>query len=53
MVNYICIDSKGIVITTNSIASLLDLQAIEKYIKSTSSVDNAKYFQSAKKQMSK
>ena len=39
MVNYICIDSKGIVITTNSIASLLDLQAIEKYIKSTSSVD--------------
>ena len=39
MVDYICIDSKDIIITTNSIASPLDFQAIEKYIKNTSSID--------------
>ena len=39
MVDYICIDSKGIVMTTNSIVSPLDLQAMKKYIKSTSSVN--------------
>ena len=39
MADYICVDSKGIIITTNNIASLSDLQAIEKYVKSISSVD--------------
>jgi len=39
MVDYICIDSKSIVITTNSIVSSSDLQAIKKYIKSISSVN--------------
>ena len=39
MADYICINSKGIIITTNNVVSPPDLQAIEKYIKSTSSVD--------------
>ena len=39
IVDYICIDSKDIIITTNSIASPSDLQAIKKYVKSASSVD--------------
>jgi len=39
MADYICIDSKGIIITTNNIASPSDLQAIKKYVKSTLSVD--------------
>ena len=34
MVNYIHVDSKGIVIAINNIVSPLDLQAIEKYVKS-------------------
>ena len=33
MADFICMDSKGIVIATNNIASPLDLQAIKKYIK--------------------
>ena len=33
--NFIHVNNKGIVITTNNIASLLDLQVIEKYFKST------------------
>ena len=33
--DFICMDNKDIVITTNNIASFLDLQAIEKYVKST------------------
>ena len=37
--DYICIDSKGIFIMTNNIASSSDLQTIEKYIKSISSID--------------
>ena len=39
MADYIHIDSKGIVITTNNVASSSDLQAIEKYIKRTSSIN--------------
>ena len=39
MADYICMDSKGIVITTNNIASPSNLQAIEKYIKNTSSIE--------------
>ena len=39
MADYICIDSKDIIITTNNIASPSDLQAIKKYVKSVSSID--------------
>ena len=39
MADYICINSKGIIIITNNVAFFSDLQAIEKYIKSTSNVD--------------
>ena len=39
MVDYICIDSKGIIITTNNITILSDLQAIKKYIKSMLTID--------------
>ena len=39
MADYICVDGKGIIITTNNIASPSDLQAIEKYVKSISYVD--------------
>ena len=35
MADFICINNKGIIITTNNIASLLDLQTIEQYVKST------------------
>ena len=38
MADYICADSKGIIIATN-IASPSDLQAIKKYVKNTSSVE--------------
>ena len=34
MADFICIDNKGIVISTNKVASLSDLQVIEKYVKS-------------------
>jgi len=33
MSDFICVNSKDIIIVTNNIASSLDLQAIEKYIK--------------------
>lgn len=33
--DFIHVENKGIIITTNNIASLLDLQAIEKYVKSS------------------
>ena len=39
MADYIHIDSKGIVIATNNIASPSNLQTIEKYIKNTSSIE--------------
>ena len=39
MADYICADSKGIIIATNKIASSSDLQAIEKYVKNTSSIE--------------
>jgi len=38
MADFIYIDSKGIIITTNNITSLSDLQAIKQYVKSTVSV---------------
>ena len=31
--NFICIEDKGIVITTNNVASSSDLQEIKKYVK--------------------
>lgn len=37
--DYIHVDDKGIIITTNNIASPSDLQAIKKYVKSVSCVD--------------
>jgi len=40
MTDYIRTDGKDIIITTNNIASPSDLQAIEKYVKSTSCVDS-------------
>jgi len=39
MADYICIDSKGIIFTTNNVASSSDLQVIEKYVKSASSIN--------------
>jgi len=39
MADYIHVDGKGIIITTNNIASPSDLQAIEKYIKIISCID--------------
>ena len=35
MADFICVDNKGIIITTNNIASPLDLQIIKQYVKST------------------
>ena len=35
MADFICINNKDIVISTNKIASPLDLQSIKKYVKST------------------
>ena len=52
MVDYIYIDSKGIVITTNNIAFPSDLQVIEKYVKSASSIE-AKQIQSSRLPQSK
>ena len=37
--DFICIENKGVVIATNKIASALDLQTIEKYIKSSQCIE--------------
>ena len=47
MADFIYVKNKGIVITTNNIASLLDLQAIEQYVKSTAYVES-EHVQSSK-----
>ena len=39
MANFIHIEKSGLVITTNKVASNLDLQTIEKYVKNSYSVD--------------
>jgi len=52
MVDFICSDNKGIVIATNNIASPSDLQAIEKYVKSTVCVE-AKHVESSRLPQSK
>ena len=38
--DFIHINNKGIIITTNNITTSLDLQAIEQYVKSTVSVES-------------
>lgn len=39
MAEFICMEKSGLVITTNKVASALDLQAIEKYMKNSYNVD--------------
>ena len=39
MVDFICLDQSGVTIVTNKIASPLDLQTIENYIKSTNCIE--------------
>ena len=38
MADFICSDNKGIIITTNKIVSMLDLQTIERYIKNVNNI---------------
>ena len=40
MADYIHTDGKGIIITTNNIASSSDLQAVKKYVKSASCINS-------------
>ena len=42
--NFICIEDKGIIITTNNMISLSDLQKIEKYIKNSLTTDIEQIF---------
>ena len=39
LADFICAENKGIVVTTNNVASGLDLQEIEKYVKNSLSTD--------------
>jgi len=39
MADFVWVDQAGIVIVTNKVASQLDLQTIEKYIKNASDID--------------
>jgi len=39
MADFICIDNKEVIITTNKITGALDLQTIEKYIKNTYDIE--------------
>ena len=38
MADFICSDNRGIIITTNRIVSMLDLQTIERYIKNVNNI---------------
>ena len=38
MADFICSDNRGIIITTNKIVSMLDLQTIERYIKNVNNI---------------
>jgi len=38
MANFICSDNRDVIITTNKIASTLDLQTIERYIKNVNNI---------------
>ena len=40
MADFVCSDQTGIVIVTNKVASSLDLQMIEKYIKQANQIDS-------------
>ena len=37
--NFICLDSRGIIITTNKVLSILNLQTIEKYIRNINNIE--------------
>jgi len=39
MADFICIENKSVIITTNKVASLPDLQNIEKYVKNTYNIE--------------
>ena len=39
MADFICMENNGLVITTNKVASVLNLQTIEKYIKNTYNIE--------------
>jgi len=39
-VDYICSETSGIVIVTNKVASSLNLQTIEKYVKNLNQIDS-------------
>jgi len=41
--DFICADNRNIAITTNKVATNLDLDIIEKYIKNIDEVDTNKY----------
>ena len=38
MADFICSDNRDVIITTNKIASILDLQTIERYIKNVNNI---------------
>jgi len=50
--DFICIENSGLVITTNKVASALDLQTIEKYIKNIYNIE-ANYVKSPRLSQSK
>ena len=37
--DFICLDNKDIIITTNKVVSTLDLQTIERYIKNVNNIE--------------
>ena len=37
--NFICVKNKGVIIATNKVASPLDLQTIEKYVKNSQCIE--------------
>jgi len=37
--NFICLDSRSIIITTNKMLSILNLQTIEKYIRNINNIE--------------
>jgi len=39
MANFICIENKGLVITTNKVVEALNLQTIKKYVKNTNNIE--------------
>ena len=37
--NFIQLDNKGVIITTNKVADILDLQTIERYVKNINNIE--------------